>query len=66
MTRRLLAFAVLALVATFAIAACDSGDASSERIVIDRRMMTTGGIPWEVWWRSRCRCGSPDPRGYDP
>ena len=24
-----------------------------KRIVIDRRMMTTGGIPWEVWWRSR-------------
>jgi hypothetical protein len=24
-----------------------------DRIVIDRRMMNTGGIPWEVWWRSR-------------
>lgn len=23
-----------------------------KRIVIDRRMMNTGGIPWEVWWRS--------------
>ncbi len=22
------------------------------RIVIDRRMMTTGGIPWEVWYRT--------------
>jgi hypothetical protein len=23
-----------------------------KRIVIDRRLMSTGGIPWEVWWRS--------------
>ena len=23
-----------------------------KRIVIDRRLLSTGGIPWEVWWRS--------------
>jgi hypothetical protein len=25
----------------------------SKRIVLDRRLMSTGGIPWEVWYSSR-------------
>lgn len=25
----------------------------SKRIVLDRRLMNTGGIPWEVWWTGR-------------